>query len=185
MESSSSASEAVDISWDQLHSLKPNQAVNITATISIGECSPKKIHIKSSGKSIQLKEDCIVEDKTGNCEIHVWEPLFLTLENGKTYKFTNVSVKHYKGACFLATKPNTEVTEVEQQIDTITAYDLLKSPEKEITIQHFAMIKALTIFYSCQNCQRKMIGSYQRRLQLQDNSKGGRLHKTSFCNVED
>eukprot|EP00794_Sanderia_malayensis_P001010 gene1010-330_t len=139
--------EAVDVSLHQVSSITPNQAVNTTATISFGDCSPKKICVKSTGKSIRLKEDCIVEDTSGNCEIHVWEPLFLTLQTEKTYKFTSLAVKHFKGSCFLATKPNTTVEEVDQQINDIKGPQLLNNPHKQITLKRFSMVKGLSVFF--------------------------------------
>ena len=91
--------EEIDISLSALQSMQPNQVVNVTATLPMGDSEPKSILIKTTSKPFNIKEDCILEDTTGTAELHIWDPLFKELNHGGTYTFKNLVVKHFKGTC--------------------------------------------------------------------------------------
>ena len=148
--------EAIDISLSALQSMQPNQAVNVTATLSMGDSEPKSILIKATSKTLNIKEDCILEDTTGTAELHIWDPLFNELNDGHTYTFKNLAVKHFKGTCHLATKQDTTFCDAEQQIIDVNGHQLLNNPEKELKVENFLLIKNLCVFFSCQNCSKKI-----------------------------
>ena len=106
---------AMNITLSQVPLLKPNQLVNATATISLGNDPPKEVYIKRSGETLKVKEDCIGDD-TGKAVINLWQPFFVELERGKTYSFKNMCVKLFKGSSHLATQLDTTYKEVQQHI---------------------------------------------------------------------
>ena len=70
-----------------------NQKVNVHATLSMDTKEPKKIDTKS-GKTLTVKEDCILEDGTDTMELHIWKPLFAQLTNNKAYYFKNLTLRY-------------------------------------------------------------------------------------------
>lgn len=98
---------AVTITLSQLQTLKINQKVNVTASISLGKDKPKSVPVKSTQKMTMVKEDCILEDETGTANIHIWDGLIDKLKNGSTYEFQNLNVKNFQGRTYLTTTPTT------------------------------------------------------------------------------
>ncbi len=89
--------QAIAITISELPSLKTNQIVDTTATVSLGGEPPKTVYIQRTKENVRAKEEVIVEDMTGNAPIHIWEPIFEQIEDGKTYLFKILVVKSYKG----------------------------------------------------------------------------------------
>jgi len=69
------------ITLQQLHKLTRNQRVNVKATLTVGSLEPKE-RIKRNGSKGRVKEDCVLEDKTGNAIIHLWDDTATTLTSG-------------------------------------------------------------------------------------------------------
>ena len=70
--------------------------------------------------------------------------------------FKNLSVKHFKGTCHLETKQDTTFCDAEQQIADVNGHKLLNNPEKELKVENFLLVKNLCVFFSCQNCSKKI-----------------------------
>ena len=90
-----SGQPAVTITLEQVPTLKVNHKVNVTATISLGSEQPKPVEVKTTQKMTLVKEDCVLEDETGTAKIH---ELINKIQNGTTYEFQNLNIKHFKGS---------------------------------------------------------------------------------------
>lgn len=161
--SSSSVQPAVTITLEQVPTLKINQKVNVTATISLGSEQPKPVEVKSTQKMTLVKEDCVLEDETGTAEIHIWDELINKVENGTTYEFQNLNVKHFKGSTHLATTPTTTFKEAGKQLKSVQGPTLLENPEKEVKVEMFKFLNNLSVFVACQACKRKITESTHQK----------------------
>lgn len=132
--SSSSVQPAATITLEQVPTLKINQKVNVTETISLGTEIPEPLEVKSTEKMTLVKEDCVLEDEKGTAEIHIWDELINKVKNGTTYEFQNLNVKHFKGSTHLATTPATTSKEASQQAKSVQGPTLLENPEKEVQV---------------------------------------------------
>ncbi|CAH3119454.1 unnamed protein product, partial [Porites lobata] len=74
--SSSSVQPATTITLEQVPTLKINQKVNVTATISLGSEQPKPVEVKSTQKMTLVKEDCVLEDETEIAGKEIWLTAF-------------------------------------------------------------------------------------------------------------
>ena len=63
-------SSATDITLQQLDKLTRNHRVNVKATLTMGSLEPKEL-VKRNGSKGRVKEDCVLEDKTGSAIIHL------------------------------------------------------------------------------------------------------------------
>ena len=52
---------------------------------------------KRNSENGKVKEDCVIEDATGNAILHIWDDLIDKVQNSKSYTFKNLSVKNYSG----------------------------------------------------------------------------------------
>lgn len=161
--SSSSVQPATTITLEQVPTLKINQKVNVTATISLGSEQPKPVEVKSTQKMTLVKEDCVLEDETGTAEIHIWDELINNVKNGTTYEFQNLNVKHFKGSAHLATTPATTFKEASKQLKSVQGPTLLENPEKEVKVEMFKFLNNLSIFVACQACRRKITESAHQK----------------------
>ena len=89
-------SSATDITLQQLDKLTRNQRVNVKATLTMGSLEPKEL-VKRNGSKGRVKEDCVLEDKTGNAIIHFWDDTITALTTGQSYDIKNISVKTSMG----------------------------------------------------------------------------------------
>ena len=62
-----SAQPAKKITLEELPTLQVNQKVNVTASISLGNEKPKPVQLKATKEMTSVKEDCVLEDETWNC----------------------------------------------------------------------------------------------------------------------
>lgn len=147
---------STDATIGQVSTIKPNQRVNVSGTLSLGDKKPKEVMIKSTQKNSYVKEDCILEDDTGAMLFHIWSPLIDQVQTNKSYKFTNLTVKYYQGSTFLSTSPLTTATETTQSLTTLSGPQMLDCPEKETTVPNFKFVNKLTIFSSCQVCKKHL-----------------------------
>ena len=111
----------------QINELTPNQKVNLTATLTMGKDKPKPVELKSSGETVSVKEDCVLEDETGAIMAHIWNPLIDDLENGQSYIFKNLTVKNYQSSTFLSTTPFTTVSPTIQALPKLTGPNMLQN----------------------------------------------------------
>ncbi|KAL9978006.1 hypothetical protein ACROYT_G015479 [Oculina patagonica] len=72
-----------DATVGQVSTIKPNQRVNVSATLSLEEKKPKPVMFKSTQKNSSVKEDCILEDETGAILFHIWSPLIDQVQTNK------------------------------------------------------------------------------------------------------
>jgi len=147
---------AVTITLSQLQTLKINQKVNVTASISLGKDKPKSVPVKSTQKMTMVKEDCILEDETGTANIHIWDGLIDKLKNGSTYECQNLNVKNFQGRTHLTRTPTTTFKEADKKLQSLQGPLLLETPEKEINVKNFKFLNKLSVFIACQACQRKI-----------------------------
>ena len=144
------------VTVSQINELTPNQKVNLTATLTMGKDKPKPVELKSSGETVSVKEDCVLEDETGAIMAHIWNPLIDDLENGQSYIFKNLTVKNYQGSTFLSTTPFTTVSPTTQALPKLTGPKMLENPTKEITVDKIKLVSKLNIFSSCLVCKRRL-----------------------------
>lgn len=147
---------STDATIGQVSTIKANQRVNVSGTLSLGDKKPKEVMIKSTQKNSSVKEDCILEDDTGAILFHIWSPLIDQVKTNKSYKFTNLTVKNFQGSTFLSTSPLTTITNTTQSLATLFGPQMLESPEKETTVPNFKFVSKLTIFSSCQVCKKRL-----------------------------
>ena len=74
--------EATSISLKELAGIKLQQKVNVVATLSLGDLDPKPIVTSKTGMETLVKEDCVLEDKSGSAPFHIWGAMISQLENG-------------------------------------------------------------------------------------------------------
>ena len=87
---------AIEISLRQVNSLTRNRRVNVRGTITMGNAKPKEV-TKRNGKSGLVKEDCVIEDQTGQTTTHSCNDLTEKCKNSNSYEITDLSVKNYNG----------------------------------------------------------------------------------------
>ena len=146
----------IDVTVKQLATVKANQRVNVSGTLSLGEKESKEVFMKQSKEITYVKEDCILEDETAQIMIQIWQPIINQLRNGKSYHFKNLMVKFYQGSTFLTTTTSTTFTEVEQSATTLEGPKMLANPEQKIEAQKFQFTSKLQIFTSCQVCKKRL-----------------------------
>lgn len=154
--SAASAQPAKTIILEELPTLQVNQKVNVTASISLGNEKPQPVQLKTTQQMTSVKEDCVLEDKTGTATIHIWDPLINKIKSGTTYEFENLTVKHFQGTTHLGTTPATTFKEASQQLETLNGPALPQNPEKEAKVEKFKLVNKLSIFITCQACKRKI-----------------------------
>ena len=153
---STSQLPSVDISISQLNTMTPNQKVNVTGTLSLGQKEPKKVLVKSTQETSFVKEDCILEDSTGHTSIHIWNPLISQLKNSYSYRLNNLTVKNFQGNTFLSTSPFTTYTQLQNTLSSLKGPAILETPEKQILVDNFKLVSKLSIFLSCQVCKKRI-----------------------------
>lgn len=153
---STSQLPSVDISISQLNTMTPNQKVNVTGTLSLGQKEPKKVLVKSTQETSFVKEDCILEDSTGHTSIHIWNPLISQLKNTYSYHLNNLTVKNFQGNTFLSTSPFTTYTQLQNTLSSLKGPAILETPEKQIFVDNFKLVSKLSIFLSCQVCKKRI-----------------------------
>lgn len=158
-----SVQPAVTITLAQVPTLKINQKVNVTATISLGSGKPKTVSLKATNKMTMVKEDCVLEDETGTANLHIWDEMITKVKSGSTYDFHNLNVKHFQGSTHLATTPITTFKEAKQQRTPVQGPALLENPEKEVEVPKFKFVNKLSIFVACQSCKRKITEMSQQK----------------------
>ena len=131
VESAADSSAATTVTVSEVKSLHPNQKVNISGSLTIGKEDLKAVVLRSTGATTHVKEDCVLEDKTGSSMIHIWERLVHTLTTGNSYSFTNLTVRNFQGSSYLSTSPSTTANPTTQTVETLTGPGMLKSPEKK------------------------------------------------------
>lgn len=153
-EPSTSQLPSMDISISQLKTLTPNQKVNITGTLSLGQREPKEVLVKATQEICKVKEDCIIEDATGHTSIHIWSPLTEQLKSNYSYCIKNLTVKNFQGNTFLSTSPFTSFNEVQNTLSSLAGPTILETPEQELFVERFKFVSKLSIFVSCQVCKK-------------------------------
>lgn len=156
LESAVESNAATPVTVSEVKHLHPNQKVNISGSLTMGKEDLKAVVLRSTGVTTHVKEDCVLEDKTGSSMIHIWEPLVHTLTTGNSYSFTNLTVRNFQGSTYLSTSPSTTANPTTQTVETLTGPSMLKSPEKEITATEFNLVSKLNIFCSCKVCKKRL-----------------------------
>jgi len=146
---------SVDVTVSQIITLRPNQKVNISGTLTLGFNDAKQVKLKTQQDSY-VKEDCVVEDSTGPIMIHIWEPLISQVKNGESYCFKNLTIKNFQGCTFLSSSPSTTFSPITETLPSLEGPDILKNPDKEVNIQHLKLINKLSVFVSCQVCKKRI-----------------------------
>ena len=79
LESVAESTAATSVTVSEVKNLHPNQKVNISDLLTMGKEVLKAVVLRTTGETAHVKEDCVLEDKTGFSMIHIWEPLIHTL----------------------------------------------------------------------------------------------------------
>ena len=153
----SSPAVASNITLNQLSTLTRNQKVNVTGILTLGQTPAKEVK-KRNSENGKVKEDCVIEDATGNAILHIWDDLIDKVQNSKSYTFKNLSVKSYSGNTMLGTTAWTTFDEVQTELKQVKGPDLLENKEKKVTVQEFKFVDKLNIYFQCQikACNKKM-----------------------------
>ena len=181
LSSSGETQAAIDCNISQCKECKPNQKVNVTGTVTMGNDNPKEVTMRRTQEKAAVKEDCIVEDKSGAIPFHIWGPVLQQMENGKTYLFKNLTVRMYKGSTFLSTSPSTVVSSAELTLEEISGPKLLQNREQNVAAPQLKFASKLQVFTSCQVCHKRL------NIVLSDSIKCqhcGTRQRTSDCKKE-
>lgn len=148
---------ATDITLQQLNKLSRNQKVNVKATLTMGSLDPKELS-KRNGSKGRVKEDCVLEDKTGHAIIHLWDDTITALTSGQSYEIKNLSVKNFNGKTHLGTTIATTFTPIDAVMHELKGEELLSNIKKKITVNEFKFTDKVNTFMLCQiaNCKKKM-----------------------------
>lgn len=148
---------STNISLNQLPTLTRSQKVYVTGILTLGQKPPKQV-TKRNGQNGKVKEDCIIEDATGNAVVHMWDELIEKIENSKSSTLKNLFVKNYSGNILLGTTAFTTFDEVQSDLKGLKRLDLLQNTDKEVTVQEFKFVDKLNIYLQCQikSCNRKI-----------------------------
>lgn len=155
-QSSPNKQPSLDVSISEIQSLRANQRVNITATITMEDKDPKKVVLKATGDNSFVKEDCVIEDGTRSIMAHIWTPLIDNIKNGQAYLFKNLTVKKFQGCTFVSTSPHTTVSPTSQTLETLVGPNILENPDLQVTIPNLKFLTRLTVFTSCQVCKKRI-----------------------------
>lgn len=150
---------AVDITLKDLPKLLKTQKVNVHGVLTLGKKPPKEV-TKRNGSKGHVKEDCVIEDATGQAQIDIWENLTDKLESGKAYKLTNLTIKNYAGNTNLGTTVETTFTQEDLQLEEMKGAKLLAelNNEEELIVKEFKFVDKVNVFLTCQikTCNKRM-----------------------------
>ena len=74
-EAKETISSATDMTLNEIQTLTRNQKVNnVQGHLTLGQ-NPNKEVIKRNGEKGYVKDDCVIEDRTGSATIHIWDNL--------------------------------------------------------------------------------------------------------------
>ena len=148
---------STNITLNQLSTLTRDQKVSVTGVLTVGQKEPKQV-TKRNGENGMVKEDCVIEDASGNAIIHIWDELINKLQNYKASSLKNLSVKNYSGNTMLGTTASTTFDEVETELKELKGPDLLQNTDKKVIIQDFKFVEKLNIYFQCQikSCSKKI-----------------------------
>ena len=123
----------------------------------MGSLEPKEL-VKRNGSKGRVKEDCVLEDKTGNAIIHLWDDTITALTTGQSYDIKNLSVKNFNGKTHLGRTTETTFTPIDTLLKDIKGKELLTNIKKTITVEEFKFTDKVNTFMVCQipNCKKKM-----------------------------
>ena len=102
----------------------------------MGSLEPKEL-VKRNGSKGRVKEDCVLEDKTGSTIIHLWDDTITALTTGQSYDIKNLSVKNFNGKTHLGTTTETTFTPIDTLLKDIKGKELLTNIKKTITVEEF------------------------------------------------
>jgi len=102
----------------------------------MGSLDPKELS-KRNGSKRRVKEDCVLEDKTGHAIIHLWDDTITALTSGQSYEIKNLSVKNFNGKTHLGTTIATTFTPIDAVMHELKGDKLLSNIKKKITVNEF------------------------------------------------
>ena len=131
----------------------------VTVTVKVSDVdSPSEV------KGGKKKQDIIITDATAVARFTVWEDDINRLQQGKSYKLTDVLVREYNSKKYLSTAlENTtiqEVTDIGQVIDP-NEEDVDKNLGVTQTIENVRVVGVVFLkeYYKCLKCSSKVISS--------------------------
>ena len=165
-------SSATDITLQQKDKLTRNQRVNVKAALTMGCLEPKEVE-KRNGSKGRVKEDCVLEGKTGNAIIHLWDDSATTLTTGQSYEIKNLSVKNFNGKAEDAPRNNNRNhvhsnNIIDPLMKELKGKELLINIKKTITVEEFKFTDKVNTFMVCQipNCKKKKKKKKKRHMLL-------------------
>ena len=117
--------------------------------VSYDDMTVKSVRMKFTDVRVKVKEDITFCDSTGYVPLHAWRDNFKRFECGKAYLVTNVALKVFKEARYVATTYATEVEEI--WLD----YPMPEFPGQEVevvTVSGFSSVASVSIMWHCRSC---------------------------------
>ena len=113
--------------------------------------------------NVSVKEDCLLNDETGELSFHMWEEQLPLFTNKKTYNLQYLVLKTYAGDRYLASTRKTVAEEVTDnpQIPINDEYD---EGIDNFSIIPFELVKNVEIFYACNNCKKKVPVTHAKKI---------------------
>ena len=144
------------VSLSNVHGISPGQLVTIKATVS-KMSGVKQVKI-DNGTLKQVM--AILVDPTASIQAVFWEEWIDSIEDGKTYVFTNMRVRgdSYTNEKYVNTAKSgckIEMTTPFTEALPDVAMSLSDIATKEVTIS-VVRVNALSNFFTCQSCSKKL-----------------------------
>ncbi len=120
----------------------------------MGSLDPKEIS-KMNGSKRRVKEDCVLEDKSGHAIIHLWDDTITALTIGHSYEIKNLSVKNFNGKTPMGTMIATTFTPIDAVMHELKEEELLSNIKKKLTVNEFKFTDKVNTLMLCQisNCK--------------------------------
>ena len=94
---------------------KCGEFVTILATLTVDDSS--YVPVNTSYGVVEIKEDCVLEHATGFMFWRMWKSVCENVQTTKTYQLSHMVIKQYQGEIYLVLTLNTNVEEMQQQIE--------------------------------------------------------------------
>ena len=118
---------------------------SVKTKLTFGDVQIKMVQTRY-GKDVEVKDDCVLENESGNITFHIWDDICKGLKNNASYYFENLQLKKFKGEKFLASTAKTSKTELETHIE-LPATTTIDKKAVEIPINRFDYVEKIEFYY--------------------------------------
>ena len=128
------------------------QSVTVCGKIS-RITDPEDVLQSSSGSKLQ-KQECTLADSGMSVSLKIWEGEIGKIQRGKSYRFTKIKMRQYKGERFLTTTEDGSVEDI-NDIGEVTMGKTLPNIHREIR-GRIAAVSIVSMYRACPSCNSKV-----------------------------